>query len=235
MPRYALELNLLLMESLAVINNKSAGSARSKRQAPPRPAIDRAVRGRGAPTSTLDFYLLFQTLLYSLSHLLTVCVLYGAISDTTENIVCIFVIIQCGRSVVLWCKLYSFTTAFARAWHFSTLTVVSTDKMVIEFGITNMNNRLVPQETKVRKRWLCLGFRCGGCGWGGLDWSRRTSLPSSSSSERRSGRGGRGSPSAPSTSSSTASLFAHIRATQSPCRPPPPPPAALHRAASPQP
>lgn len=69
----------------------------------------------------------------------------------------------------------------------------------------------------MRKRWLCLARRRGGAGW-----SRRTSLPRSSSSERRSGRGGaRSAPSAPSTCSSTASERAHIRAaTAAPCRAP---------------
>lgn len=75
-----------------------------------------------------------------------------------------------------------------------------------------------PQDTKVRKRWLCLARRCDGAAC-----SRRTSLPSKSRRERRSGRGGaRASPSsAPSTSSSTASERAHIRAaTAAPWRVP---------------
>lgn len=70
----------------------------------------------------------------------------------------------------------------------------------------------------MRNRWLCLVRRRGAAGW-----SRRTSLPSSSRSERRSGRGGTrvSPPSAPSTSSSTASERAHIRAaTAAPCRAP---------------
>lgn len=78
--------------------------------------------------------------------------------------------------------------------------------------------RYRPQDTNVRKRWLCLVRRCDGAGW-----SRRTSLPSNSRRDRRSGRGGtRGSPpSAPSTSNSTASERAHIRAaTAAPCRAP---------------